>query len=225
LRTNEDVTCEVQTTFLLTANNASITIDLARRALHCRLVPHDERPELRGGYRIEFPIRHIEANRSRLLGAALTILRAYVAAGRPDVSMRRMGTFEEWSAVVRAALVWAGCADPAETQDALRETAATELDEQRALLEAWHAHVGSRPTALNALLTDLAGCIASNAEHETAAPLVSAIGAVCATDAKLTPRALGAQLKKRRDRVVGGLRLESAGSSKLGEQWRVAPSR
>jgi hypothetical protein len=53
-----------------------------------------------------------------------------------------MGSYEDWSAVVRAPLIWLGVPDPAETQDELRESA----DDDRAVfgefLVAWVAFYG-----------------------------------------------------------------------------------
>ncbi len=45
--------------------------------------------------------------RPRLVRAALTLLRAWVVAGRPDMGLPLWGSFEEWSRVVPAALVFA----------------------------------------------------------------------------------------------------------------------
>lgn len=55
---------------------------------------------------------------SHLLVAALTILRAYQAADRPDVRLPRWPGFEPWSQVVRAAVVWIGLPDPVRPFDA-----------------------------------------------------------------------------------------------------------
>ena len=37
---------------------------------------------------------------------------AYIQAGRPDVQVKPFGSFEEWSGLVRSALVWCGLPDP-----------------------------------------------------------------------------------------------------------------
>src|SRR5207249_1071181 len=44
--------------------------------------------------------------------AALTLLRGYCSAGRPDVELSTWGSYEAWSGLVRAAIVWAGLPDP-----------------------------------------------------------------------------------------------------------------
>jgi putative DNA primase/helicase len=73
-------------------------------------------------------------NRPRLVAAALTLLRAYVVAGRPE-PVRRVPSFEAWSALVPSALVWAGEADATK---AIPEESADEATETtNALITAW----------------------------------------------------------------------------------------
>jgi putative DNA primase/helicase len=58
--------------------------------------------------------------RGELLAAAFTIVRAYVHAGKPD-RLKQQGSFEEWSDLIRSALVWLGEADPAESISVARK--------------------------------------------------------------------------------------------------------
>ncbi len=99
-----------------TGNNLTFRGDLSSRTLLCRIDPKTERPEER-----EFNVRNLPAyiveNRRRLVVAALTILRAHHLAGRPHPeNMKQWGGFEDWSASIRAPLVWAGATDPYETR-------------------------------------------------------------------------------------------------------------
>ena len=69
-------------TYFANGNNIVIVGDLCRRVVRCRLDPRLERPELR-----EFkgdPRLIILTNRGTYIAAALTICRAYIAAGRPN---------------------------------------------------------------------------------------------------------------------------------------------
>jgi hypothetical protein len=95
----------------VTANGNNLVFygDTTRRALLCRLDGGVERPELR-----EFgfdPIETAKRYRPEYVVAALTILRAFFIAGRPQQATP-LGSFTEWSSVVRDALIWLGCADP-----------------------------------------------------------------------------------------------------------------
>ena len=98
------------TTWFGTGNNLTILGDLKRRVVPCFLDAKEERPEERKFERNLYV--YVPANRGRLVRAALTILRAYVVAGRPDQKLSSFGNFEEWSGLVRSALVWLGEADP-----------------------------------------------------------------------------------------------------------------
>ena len=64
-------------------------------------------------------MEEILANRGAYIAAALTICRAYIAAGRPNL-LPQLASFGEWSDTVRSALVWLGEADPVKSMDTSR---------------------------------------------------------------------------------------------------------
>lgn len=99
-----------------TGNNLEPHGDTVRRVLPVRLDVREERPQERTGFKLENIEAHALEHRSELLSAALTILRAYHVAGRPAQRLPSWGSFEAWSEIVRAALVWVGLTDPFETQ-------------------------------------------------------------------------------------------------------------
>src|SRR5262249_50365081 len=79
-------------------------------------------------------------NRGAYIAAAITIARAYIAAGRPPVC-RPLGSYGGWSQVVRSPLIWLGKQDPVKSMDEMRE----EDPERRALhalVELWREHLG-----------------------------------------------------------------------------------
>ena len=123
-------------TWLATGNNLTLICDIPRRTLRVRIESPAEKPEDRDGFRHPDLGAWTKKERGRLLVAALTILRGYVAAGRPDMSLRPWGSFEGWSAMVRAAVVWCGLPDPRSAREiAGREDPETEL--LRAFLAGW----------------------------------------------------------------------------------------
>jgi hypothetical protein len=97
---------------LPTGNNMQFLLDTARRVLRSRLESPLENPEARTNFRHPDLIGWLRTERANLVVAALTVLRAYVVAGRPDMKCERWGSFEEWSALIPAAIVFAGGADP-----------------------------------------------------------------------------------------------------------------
>jgi hypothetical protein len=74
---------------------------------------------------------------ARLLSAALTVLRAFHAAGRPTQDMRAWGSYTPWSNLVRAAIVWAGWPDPLGDGTAVRQEDDPVRGAMRVLLEQW----------------------------------------------------------------------------------------
>ena len=119
-----------RTVIMFTGNNLDFYGDIFRRVLHCRMETDMEHPEERTGFRHaqpEWTFNH----RPKLVGAALTLLRAWVVAGRPLGGVERWdGGFEGWSAIIPPALVFAGGANPLEAR--LRDTSTID-DSFRAL--------------------------------------------------------------------------------------------
>ena len=98
-------------------NNVGPMGDMTRRTLLCNLDPKVERPELR-----EFghnPVAMVLAKRGAYLADIFTIIRAFIAADRPEV-VGPFASYERWSDMVRAPLVWLGCADPVTSMDQAR---------------------------------------------------------------------------------------------------------
>lgn len=123
LGTNDYVNIQMFTTFFGTGNNVQCAGDSARRLLQSRLESRTPHPEHRDGFKYEDLEQHASAIRLDLLRAVLTILGAYFAAGKPPVKMKPWGSFEAWSKVVRAAIMWLGLPDPAEGREGLRVAA------------------------------------------------------------------------------------------------------
>jgi hypothetical protein len=90
---------------------------MARRAVVCRLDAKMPNPDER---QFDFDaVSEVRANRPGLVVDALTIVRAFIAAGKPG-KLSPFGSFEDWD-LVRGALVWLGLADPADTRAAVKD--------------------------------------------------------------------------------------------------------
>ena len=103
-------------------------------------------------------LRHTIANEAlwpiEVAPWALTILRGYCAAGRPAQGFKPWGSFEQWSDLVRGAIVWAGEPDPADTREELRAENDTTGQALVGLVEGWRAvakRYGGACTARQAL--------------------------------------------------------------------------
>lgn len=178
---------------MATGNNLEVVGDLGRRTLVCRIDTGAERPD-----QIEHSFELIDevlADRPRLVVAALTILRAYVVAGKPN-RMIPMGSFEGWN-LVREALVWLGEEDPAVTRESViaDDPRKNELAE---LLELWAEALGGR----SIILAELADEAAKSPRSKTAA-LHQAL-AERTYKQVFNTRSVGRYLSKHKDRLVGG---------------------
>lgn len=166
------------TSWYVTANNIMLAPDTAERCLNVRLHSEVEKPQLRSDFKYPDLFGAVRAKRGELLSAALTILKAFIVAGKPPQEMPAWGGFEKWSVLVRGAVVFAGLPDPAKSRLELEEHADIETDEKAALVSAladWQnetgnlsgmkandilAHLKANPktgSALRAVLEDISG--------------------------------------------------------------------
>lgn len=197
-------TAPTSVTVYATGNNLIVEGDLTSRVVPILLDPAMERPEERAfGLNL---YTHIPRHRGELVKAALTILRAYIAAGRPAQPIRPWGGFDAWSSLVRASLVWVGLPDPAAGR-----SRAEELDPVRsglkAFLVAWFDAVGSRGLTLSDLVRE------SEADGRSA--LRETLNEVCPQkNGTYNVRALGKYLKTYVNRIEGGYRLVQLGQDR-----------
>jgi hypothetical protein len=135
---SEMVEIESRSSFMCNGNGISITSDTVRRTVIAELDANMERPELRT---FDFsPCARILADRGAYIMACITIVRAYMRAGKPG-ALPQLASFGQWSDLVRSALVWLGCADPCDSMESVRKED-PELSELRELLGAWISDVG-----------------------------------------------------------------------------------
>ena len=83
--------------------------------------PRVEKPEAREDFKIKNLEKHILTNRASYVQAGLNIIEAYIKAGKPKQVIPSYGSFEEWSNLVRSALVWLNMADPNETRKRIEQ--------------------------------------------------------------------------------------------------------
>lgn len=211
---SEVVTVPTSVTWTLTGNHLRIEGDLRRRVIPCDLDPKCSRPEER-----EFDVdlyKHIPEHRGRLVAAALTILKGYAVAGRPSQALPAFGSFEDWSASVRSALVWCGENDPCEGRSRLEESTPEAL-ELRQILKLWRETIGDRRvSAADAIAVAEAG--KANGHEE----LWSAFRTVArGRDEKVDARRLGHWLAKHEQRIEDGMRIERDGERSGVAMWHV----
>lgn len=191
---------------LASGNNLSFAGDTSRRAVTCRTDAGVERPETR-----EFDFdcyEEVKAARSQLVVAALTVLRAYVVAEKPE-KLTPMGSFNDWE-WIRGALVWLKRADPADTRAAIMASD-PKKDNLFELMEAWREQlgdVGSTPaTAIK--VADITEAMTALRDKFTEVMCLKTWSGV----------SVGRWLSKNKDRVVAGRRFRSHQSSENILEW------
>jgi len=134
----------VTTLFCATGNNLKLgtSADAARRLAYCRIVYKGEDPSTRTGFKHADLPQWLLDNRARLVKACLTILKAYHVAGSPPVAMPTWGSFERWSAAVRAPLVWLGEPDPMGSRVEMNAQADVARDKFSMVIEGWREVAG-----------------------------------------------------------------------------------
>ncbi|MBI1335871.1 MAG: hypothetical protein GC164_02795 [Phycisphaera sp.] len=224
---NRQVTVPLGMTWYATGNNVSVGADLGRRCIHIRLDALEERPELRSGFKHPDLIDYVHAHRDELLVSALTVLRAYCAAGNPRKFLPSFGSFEGWSGLVRQAVVWLGYPDPCETTGSLIAATDSDVDAIGDLFEALKAYDPDNEGILvNILLKDLyPGTMHCTYPRPATSALRSALESLTNTKPGIAPaaRQVGALFKRIRGRNVGGARLVKvdAPRNSHGAMWRL----
>jgi phage/plasmid primase-like uncharacterized protein len=192
-------------TWYATGNNVILKDDTARRVVHIRLESPEENPEERSGFHHADLLAWVHHERPRLTAAAITILAAYCAAGRPDMRLTPWGSFEAWSALVRQAIVWCDLPDPAATRTELATQSDREAVALRQLIAGWQ-EIDTAGTGMTvaAVVREL---IAHPTHYDA---LRSALFELAPPkDGKtLNPRSVGMRLHHLRRRVVGGRYLD-----------------
>jgi hypothetical protein len=96
---SEVIRVPVRCVWIASGNNPSVSNEISRRSIRIRVDARIDRPWLRKGFRIPNLRLWVKDNRSRLVWAALVMIRAWLAAGRPR-SPKTLGMFEDWAATM-----------------------------------------------------------------------------------------------------------------------------
>jgi putative DNA primase/helicase len=200
---SETIDLPIESVFVATGNNIVTSTEIARRVARTRLDAKVDRPWLRGGFRHDDLRQWVLDHRADLVRAALTLIQAWIVAGRP-ATPKTLGMFEAWARTIGGVLRVAGIDGFLENIEALYEESDHEGATWRAFTAAWHArHDRSAVTASD--LYDLAEGLDLGTGSE-----------------RSQKTRLGKMLAKMRDRRFGALRVEEAGFSEGRQRWRVA---
>lgn len=105
------VDCMNRATWVAMGNHVRVTGDMFRRVYWIELAPRVEKPEDRDASQFRHPdlLGWTQSNRALLACSALTVIRAWYAAGKPHTPRgASMGSFESWDRLMHDILSYAG---------------------------------------------------------------------------------------------------------------------
>ena len=221
LGVSETATLPNRAQFIATGNNLRLTGDTCRRIFLARLDAQSEKPYARD---FSFdPAQRIERERMRYVVAALTIIRAFIVAGRPKLGSGRTASFELWDDLVRQPICWLKTlvaqadGDDLPTLDDPLQAAQTAFDQDpettkhTALLHAWHAEFPS-------IAATVAGAVARGVDGND---LHAALDEIGGQGAKTNPRIVGRWIERHVGKRIKGLRFERGTMSRGLTTWIV----
>jgi hypothetical protein len=186
-----------------TGNGIALARDMVRRFIVIHIDPRMERPEDRV---FDFdPVADALAQRSALVSACLTIMRAYHVAGAPPQKGASTGSFDVWAGRVRDPLLWLGEADPVATIHRMRGSDPAR-EELAMMMQAWGGAFGVRPTTVAQVM---------RSADQAVQDAIAAIG--CSHK----PREFGDWLRRHKGRPLQGMRFISDGETAGAARWRL----
>ena len=216
---SETVRIENTVTIFGNGNNMRLVGDVVRRVIRASLDANVERPELRS-FRGD-PVRTVLTDRGSYIAAALTIVRAYLAAGCPN-PCPPLASFDEWSLLVRSPLVWLGYADPVDTMEAARADDPARSNLQ-ALVAAWLKVIGpNKPMTAGEVISKV-----RSAADDPDLILKTAISAIATYPGESEPdgKKLGQWLGRNRGRVVNDQKIFGERDPHTKQQiWWIGPA-
>ena len=188
------VTC----TWLATANNPHLSVELARRTVSIRLDAVEEKPWKREGFRHKHLRRWALENRGELIWALLTLVQAWIASGKP-LGKEPLGSYEAYAEVMGGILEVADISGFLGTQDRGYEEAEQELGPWAEFCEIWWQDCRDKEVKTDYLFNLVS-------HHKLFQDLWGG------KDEHAARTAFGKAMANMRDRVIGRLRIRRTGT-------------
>jgi len=209
---SKTISVSTRALFLSSGNNVGPVNDMTRRCLTIGLSSKEEHPAQRA-FKHPDLLEVVRANRGECVSAALTIIRAWIEAGKPSHAGKNLASYGLWSEYCRAPLIWLGCEDPVDnlfrkmTEDPERELLGR-------LLEAWRDMFGNKALRVR----DVIARVQSQPQARDLAELLEDIAG---DRGKINTRSLGWWLKRHAGRIVDGRQLVQVKGNSSGDRWAV----
>lgn len=119
LGANKLITCSTNILWLATGNNTTVIADTTRRVILCTLDPQTDKPENRIYTKNLY--KYVYENRIKIVMAVITAIKSYYDAKLPNQHIKQMGSFEEWSNIIRNVLLFLNESDCLENTTSLEK--------------------------------------------------------------------------------------------------------
>lgn len=211
---SKTTTVSTRALFLSSGNNVGPVQDMTRRCITIHLDPGVEVPAARSFNRPEL-VRDVLRDRGRYVTAALTIVRAWIAAGRPKVDCKSMAGYGEWSDLCRQPLLWLGLADPTES---VFEAIAEDPDRETLgrLLTGWQSAFGKAAATVREAVE--VSSFGGGREE-----MGDVLHDIAEERGEINRRKLGWWIRRHAGRIVDGRRFVRVPGNRGREVWRVEP--
>jgi hypothetical protein len=213
LGVSKTATVSTRALFLSSGNNVGPVQDMTRRCITIHLSPQCEVPAARSFTRPDL-VKELLWERGRYVSSALTIVRAWIVAGKPMTECKSLAGYGDWSDLCRQPLLWLGLADPTESvfqamvEDPDRETLVR-------LLVAWQSVFGNRPSMVRDAVKQ------ASMFNEERAELREVLHDIADERGEINRRRLGWWIRRHAGRIVDGRRFVRASGNRSAEAWQV----
>jgi hypothetical protein len=199
--------------FLSSGNNVGPVQDMGRRCVTINLDPGCEVPAARKFKRPHLLVEVLR-ERGRYISAALTIICAWIAAGRPAADCAPLLGFTDWTDLCRYPLLWLGLDDPVKsTFEAMAED--PDRETLGRLLTVWQSVFGARPTMVRDAVQQLPSLDSDQVE------LMDVLEDIAEERGKINRRRLGWWIRRHVGRIVDGRYFVRTGGNRSAEAWQV----
>jgi putative DNA primase/helicase len=204
---NETASFPVRCAWVCTANNPTMSTEIARRCARSRLDSGIDRPWVN---RTDFKHADLRSwadeHRSELVWSALVLIQAWLAAGSPHPKCKLLGSYEAWSRTLGGILEIAGVTGFLDNLNEFYEASDMEGAIWREFVEEWEKQHGSKIVTV----IDLFALAEANDGFE-----------FTGFKERAQRISFGKQLAKQRDRVIGAYRIVDCGTKSRAKQWRL----
>ena len=212
LGVSKTATVSTRTLILSSGNNVIPIKDMARRCIAIHLDPRVDTPASKKY--VNDPVKLVRTNREKYVSLAITIIKAWITAGKPISKCPALASYERWSELIRQPLLWLDLPDPA-----TRIFQQLDVDPDRELLsrliDAWDHHFGNKPTMVREAI-ELTVFI-----QNTGQELKEVFREIAEERGEINRRRLGKWIARHKGQVVNGRRFEKVSTNNSAEKWQV----